>query len=99
MLDLDRDVIRDFRELAMKGLDQFQGMPNAVEKIRIAKRNVLRPSRHLPPNIFQHHVALHDAENAVVHRNNWAMPAQMLAPAARFRRSDNAITVARNYQI
>ena len=59
-------------------------MAGTVEKIRIAESDVLRASGHLPPNILQHHVALHHAEYAAIHRNHRAMPAKVLAASAGF---------------
>src|SRR5579864_9328323 len=55
VLDLDRGVVGDLWKFPMKYIHNLQRMANAVEKIRIAKRNVLRPRRHLPPDVLQYH--------------------------------------------
>src|SRR5580704_1187055 len=74
-------------------------MAYPVEKVRIAERNMLRASRDLLPHIRHNHVAAHNAEHAVVHRHNRAMPAQMLAPATGLRGSHNAISIPGNNQV
>ena len=38
--------------------------------------------RDLLPDIFEHHLALHHAELALIHRHHRTMPAQVLAAAA-----------------
>ena len=68
-----------------------QRVRRAVEEIGIAEGDVLRAGRHLPANIFQHHVARHHAKNSVVHRHDRAVPAQMLAAAAGFGVSRDAM--------
>src|ERR1700731_3710333 len=95
MFDLDGHVVGDSRKLAMKRLNQLHGMPYPIKKIRITKRNMLRPSRHLLPNIRQHHVALHNPKHTVVNRHNRAMPAKMLASPASLSRSHNSVPATR----
>ena len=85
VLDFYGDVVGHVREFAMKFFDQRNGVADAIEKIWIAERNVLRAGGHLAANVFQYNFARHDAENSVVHRHDRAMAAQMLAAAAGFR--------------
>jgi hypothetical protein len=96
MLDFNRHVIGNCRKFPMKFFDKFHGMTNAVEKIGIAERNMLRARGHLAANVFHHYIAAHDAKHALVNRNDGTMPAKMLAAAAGFRRSNDAKAVAGN---
>ncbi len=75
----------------MQGFDERNGMPNSIEKIWIAERDVLRASCHLLPNVRENHFPVHDAKNAIVYRHNRAMAAEMFAPAAGFRVSHCAV--------
>src|SRR5258706_2556437 len=54
-----------------------------VEEIRIAESDVLGSRRHLLTNVFHHDLGLDHSKLALIHRNHWTMPAQMLAAAAR----------------
>ena len=78
----------------MHRFDNRKRVRRAIEKIRIAERDVLRARRHLPANIFEHDVALDHAKRAVVHRHDRAMPAKMLASARRFGRARDALLAA-----
>ncbi len=99
MLDLDGHVVGDVRKFAVERFYKLHRVPDSVEKIRIAKRNVLRAGRYLLANIRKHDLAVHNAKNALVHRDNRTVPAKMLATTAGFRRSDHSITIARNNQV
>src|SRR6266566_1847255 len=79
MFDLDRDVVAQPRKLAVQRLHDSDRMPNAIEKIRIPKRDVPRPARHLLPHVFEHNFALHHAKIAFVHRHNRTVTAQTFA--------------------
>ena len=83
MLDLDGRVVGDVGKRAMKRRDEPEGVADAVEEIRIAKGDVPRARGHLAADIFHHHVALDDAEAPAVDRHDGAVPAHMLAAAAR----------------
>src|SRR5579862_1845959 len=85
MLDLDSDVIGEPGPLCMERFDNLGGMAGTVEKVGIAERNVLGAGSDLAPDVFQHHLRLHDSENAAIHRDYRAVPAPMLAAAAGFR--------------
>src|SRR5437868_7314 len=80
----------------MKYLRQFHRVTNAVKEIRIAEGDVLRPRGHLAPNVFEHHVAVDDSKHSLVNRYDWAMPAKMLASAARFRGTNDPVPVPGN---
>ena len=41
VLDLDRDVVRQARKLGGEPFDDRHGVPDAVEEVRVAKRDVL----------------------------------------------------------
>ena len=99
VLDLDGHVVGDFGKFAVKRFDKLHRVADAVEKIRIAKRNVLRARRHLAANIFKHDIAADDSKDAFVHRHNRTMPAKMLAAAAGFRRTDDAVAIAGNDEV
>src|SRR2546427_13151105 len=94
MLDFDGDVIRDCWELAMKFINQLHRVANAVKEVRIAERDVLGSCGNLAAHVFEHHIAADDSKDALVNRHNGAVPAQMLAAAARFRRANDAVAVA-----
>ena len=85
MLDLDGDVVGEAREFAVQRLDDRQSVGRAIEEIGIAKGDVLGAGVDLAADVFEHDVALHDAENAVVNRHDRTMAAEMLAAAAGFR--------------
>src|SRR5271165_2260208 len=99
MLDFYGDVVSDAGNLFVKSLYNFQRMTDTVKKIGVAKRDVLRPSSHLTANVLQHHIALHNAEDAFINRNDRAMPAQMFAATAGLRRAHQAKTVTGNQQV
>ena len=79
MFDLDRGIVGDVRVLGVKGPNEPQGVRWAVQEIRIAERNVLRASRYLLRDVGKHNIDRDDSEAALVHRNDWAMTAKMLA--------------------
>src|SRR6266851_5724605 len=85
VFDLDGHIIGHVGKFAVKLLDEFHGMTNAIKKIRIAKSNVLRSRGHLPANVFEHDVAADDSKDSFVDRHDGAMPAKVLATAACFR--------------
>ena len=88
MLDLDRHVVGDIGVRRMKRLDHAHRVRRAVEEIGIAERDVLGAGRDLRVDVGEHDVRRHDAELAAVDRHHRTMPAQMLAPAARFGGAD-----------
>src|ERR1700687_4730078 len=99
MLDFYGCVVSDLGEFAMELLHQRNRMADAIEKVWIAKRNMLCAARDLPADVFHHNFAWHDAKNTVVYRHNRAVPAQVLASPASFRGAYNAVAVAGNNQV
>ena len=91
MLDLNGHVVGELRELTVQGLDERNGVPDSVEKVWIAEGDVLRIGGNLLANVRQNDVAVDNAENPVVYRNDRAVTAEMLAPAARFRVAHSAM--------
>ena len=59
-------------------------MTDTIEEVRIAKGDVLSAGGNLLADIREHDFAIDDAKDAVVYRNDRAMAAKMLAAAARF---------------
>src|SRR5690349_23602927 len=89
MLDLDRDVEGDIGVGGMQRPDDAPRVARPVEEIRIAERDVARPGENLRIDVGQDDLGLHDAELAVVDRDDWTVPAEMTAAAARFGVSDD----------
>ena len=96
VLDLDGDVVCDGRELAMQRIHDSRGVRRAVEEVGVAESDVLRARFDLQPDIVDDHLRLDDPEGSTVNRNYRAMPAQVLAPAARFRVSDEAFVTVQS---
>src|SRR6266404_5613701 len=80
----------------MKRRNEFHGVTDAVEEIRIAEGDVLRAGGHLAANVFEHHLAADDSKDALIDRHDGAMAAKMLAAAARFRRTNDAKAISGN---
>src|SRR6266700_3532613 len=83
VFNLNRYIIGKLGKLRMQGLHQGDSMPNAVEKIWIAKGDVLGPSRDLLSDIRQDHITLHNPETPLIDWYNGAMAAQVLTATAR----------------
>ena len=97
VLNLDRDVVREAGKLVRQRLDHPERMPNAVEKVRVAKRDVLGAGRHLRADIRQDDVDRDDPKASVVNGDDRAVPAEVLAAAARFRVADDPmLTITRH---
>src|SRR5947209_15033077 len=99
MLNFYGCVVSDVRKLAVKFFDNFQGVPDAVEKIRIAERNVLCAGINLASHVLHNNFATHHAKNTFVYRHDGAVPAKMLASSARFRGTYNAKPFPGNNQV
>src|ERR1035437_1714032 len=94
MLDFDGDVISERREVLLHPLDDAHAVGRAVEEIRIAEGDMLRPGLHLLADVGQHNVSRNHSERPVVNGHNGTMTAEVLAAAARLRIPDNAIRLA-----
>ena len=98
VLDLDGDVIREFGKLGMQRPDGCDSVSRPVEKIRIAKGDVLGTLRHEIPNVGHDNLSLDDTEPAVIDGHDRTMPAAMFASATRLRVADDASAVIRPNQ-
>src|SRR5262245_3581659 len=83
VFNLNRYIIGKLRKCRVQCLHQGDGMPDAVEEIRIAKSDVLGPSRYLLSDILQDHVTLHNPETPLIDWHNGAMAAEVLTATAR----------------
>ena len=75
VFDLDGDVVGESRKFLVQSFNKRDCVPSAIEKIGIAERDVLRPGRHLLPNVFQYDFTIHDAENTVIDGHDGAVAA------------------------
>ena len=89
MLDLDRDVEADVWIGGAHPVDDVHRVRWTIEEVGVAKCNVVRAGRNLRRDIGQHDVRLDHAELTLIDGHDRAMPAEMLASAARFRGTDN----------
>src|ERR1051325_6876340 len=99
MLDFYRDVVTQLRKFPMHRFNNGNSVSGSIENIGIAERNVLGARSSLLANVLQHHLSLHNAKDAVVDGNDWAMPAQMLAAAARLGVSGNKMSAIRHHHM
>ena len=83
VLDLDGDVVGEAREFAVERLDDGQAWAGPLKKSGSPKVMCSAPA-YLAANVLEHHVARHDAKDAVIDRHNRTMAAEMLAAAAGF---------------
>ena len=82
MLNFDRGVVSDRRKRGMEHLYDAHRMRRAIEEIGIAEGDVARARFHLPPDVFEHGIPLHNTKLALIDRNDGAMAAQMFASPA-----------------
>src|SRR6185312_6894135 len=83
VLDLDRRIEGDGRELGAQRPHNRQRMPRSVQEIGIAEGDVARARRYLRANILQHNRAWHDEETPAIDRRDGAVQAGMQAAARR----------------
>ena len=60
MLDLDRDIVGQAWVLVVQTAHDPGRVLGAVEKVRVAERDVLGARCDLPANVFEHDVRLND---------------------------------------
>src|SRR6266404_6313392 len=77
VLDLDRYVVGELREFPVEFLNEFDGMTDAVEEVRIAERDMLRAGSRLAANVFENNIAADDSKDTFVYRHDRTMPATM----------------------
>src|ERR1700751_1058921 len=94
MLEFEGRGVGEPRELCRHRRDDAHGMRDAVEKIRIAKSDVLGAGSHLLANISKHHLHRHNAKLTRINRNNWAMAAKMFAAARSLGVASGAMPAA-----
>jgi hypothetical protein len=82
MLDFYRDIVAHVGKFAMQLADNGERVRAAVEKVGIAKGDVLGSRANLPADVFEHNLSWDDAKNTVVDGHNRAVTAEMLAAAA-----------------
>jgi hypothetical protein len=78
----------------MQRFHQWNRVARTVEKIRIAKSDVLRSGGNLLADICQYYFAIDNPKDSVVHRHDRAVPTEMLATAARFGVTGDAMLSA-----
>src|SRR5271154_2988407 len=94
MLNLYGGVVGDLRKFAMKGFDNGNGMTDRIEKIGIAKSDMLRPRGYLLANTRQHDFRVNQSKRAVVDGNDGTVAAVMFAAAAGFGVADGTMFAA-----
>src|SRR5246127_1717531 len=99
MFDLDGGIVGQMRMVHVKSFDDASGVGDAVEEIRITKRDVLRACRNLLSNVGQNYVERDYAELAFINGNDGAMAAQMFAAAGRFDVSGYAVCAIRQNDV
>ena len=82
MLDFGREVVGHLREFLVHGAHDFERMAGAVQKIRIAERQMFRAGVHLPPDVFQHGMFRDQKEPALIDRHDRAMETTVEAAPA-----------------
>ena len=98
VLDLDGGVEGEEGMLRVHRLHDPQGMGRTVEEVRITERDVLRAGRDLLPDVGEDHLARHHPEAPVVHRDDGAVAAEVLAAPARLREPDDPLLAARQLE-
>src|SRR5580704_9248961 len=91
MFDFYGGIVGDLRKFAMQGFDDGNGVTHGVEKIGVAKGDVLRARADLLTDIRKYNFRFDQAKCAVVDGNNGTVTAMMLAAAAGFGVADGAM--------
>src|ERR1700730_6063080 len=94
MFDLDRRVVSDLGKFAVQGFDDWDRVAHRIEKVRIAKGDVLSAGGDLLANIREDDFWIHEAKRAIVNRNDGTVPAMVLAAATRLGVADGAMLAA-----
>ena len=82
MLDLDRHVVRDARELLRKPRDDCRRVSDAVEEVRIAERDVPGAGSDLAADVSHDDIDGDDAEPAIVDGHDRTVAAPVFAAPA-----------------
>ncbi len=91
MFDLDGHIVSELWKFIVQCLDQRNRVADAIEKIRVAKRDVFRTSSDLLPHVVEDDFPLNNSKDTVINGNDGAMAAEMFASAAGFRIPDGAV--------
>ena len=83
MLDLGREVKRQVWKFGVQLAGDFTRMARAVEEVRVAKRDMRGPGRHLLADVCQHRRGGHDEKASVVDGHDRAVAAGVQAAARR----------------
>jgi hypothetical protein len=83
----------------MHQVDQLQRMADTVEKIGIAKRNVLGTHLDLSGNIAEDDGSLHNPKFSLIDRHDRTMSAEMFAAPASLSVSNNALLTIWKVQV
>jgi len=82
VLDLDRDVIGEVRELPMELFPQTDSVADAVKEIRIAESDVLGTTGYLLANVLDDHSTWNDAKPSAIDGDDRAVTAQVFTATA-----------------
>src|SRR5712664_201008 len=99
VLDFNRYVVGELREFPVEFLNEFHGVADAVEEVRIAERDMLRAGSRLAANVFENNIAADDSKDTFVYRHDRTVPAKVFAAPAGLRRTHDAIAIARHDQM
>src|SRR5882724_6242269 len=66
VLDFDRYVVGELREFSVEFLNEFHGMADAVEEVRITERDMLRAGSRLAANVFENNIAADNSKDTFV---------------------------------
>jgi hypothetical protein len=83
MLHLDRHIVGKLGELLMHRLDDAERMSWAIKEVRVAEAYALRSRHSLLANVAKNNLPGDDAKPAIVDGHYRAVPAPVLATAAR----------------
>ena len=99
VFDFDGGVVGEMRMLCVEHFDNSRGVSNAIEKIGIAECDVPGSGLDLLANVGEDNFVRDHTKLSSVNRNDWAVAAEMLAPAGRFRVTGNAMRAAGQYDV
>src|SRR5437899_9776258 len=91
VLDLGREVEGHAGKFGAHRAHDAQRVTGAIQKIRVAERDVGRAGPDLPPDIFQDDLRRHDEEAAFVHRHDGTVETVVQASAAGLDVADNVL--------
>ena len=87
-------IKRQGRKLGVHCSDKTQRMGRPIQEIRVAESDVRGSRLNLSTDVFQYNLLRDDKETSIVNRRNWAVRAEVFAPAAAFGVSDQSVFAA-----